>query len=98
MAGTGTDVAVPPNNLMIAHKIRGAWLIQIKEAGRGVMYQFTENLTNISYNSRNIIQLNLLAFVRDHSPNLYFSNSIHSLNDNLRQFTQLKFIYLVLSN
>jgi len=24
LAGTGTDVAVPPNNLMIAHKMRGA--------------------------------------------------------------------------
>ena len=39
------DVAVSVNNsLIIAQKIRGAWLIQIKEAGHGVMYQYPEKL------------------------------------------------------
>ena len=46
MVVTGTeDVAVSVyNSLIIAQKIRGAWLIQIKEAGHGVMYQYSEKL------------------------------------------------------
>lgn len=46
---TGTeDVAVPPaNSLIIAAKIPGSWLVQIKEAGHGLMYQYLEKLSKV---------------------------------------------------
>ena len=46
---TGTeDVAVPANNsLIIAQKIPGAWLVQIKEAGHGLMYQYPDQLSTV---------------------------------------------------
>lgn len=47
VAGT-EDVAVPANNsLIIAQKIPGAWLVQIKEAGHGLMYQYPEQLSTV---------------------------------------------------
>jgi len=41
---TGTeDVAVPaPNSLILAQKIPGAWLVQIKGGGHGLMYQYPD--------------------------------------------------------
>ena len=44
---TGTeDVAVPTaNSLIIVQKIPGAWLVQIKGAGHGLMYQYPEKLS-----------------------------------------------------
>lgn len=46
---TGTeDVAVPSaNSLILVEKIPEAWLVQIKEAGHGVMYQYLEKFTRI---------------------------------------------------
>ncbi|MGN6628782.1 MAG: alpha/beta fold hydrolase [Candidatus Nitrosocosmicus sp.] len=46
---TGTeDVAVPANNsLILVQKIPNAWLVQIKEAGHGLMYQYPEKFTII---------------------------------------------------
>ena len=46
---TGTeDVSVPAaNSLIIAQKIPGAWLVQIKEAGHGLMYQYPEKLSSV---------------------------------------------------
>ena len=46
---TGTeDVAVPPDNsLIIAQKIAGSWLVQIKGAGHGLMYQYPEKLSKV---------------------------------------------------
>jgi pimeloyl-ACP methyl ester carboxylesterase len=46
---TGTeDVAVPANNsLMLVQKIPNSWLVQIKEAGHGLMYQYPEKFTTI---------------------------------------------------
>jgi pimeloyl-ACP methyl ester carboxylesterase len=46
---TGTeDVAVPAaNDLIIAQKIPGAWLVQIKDAGHGLMYQYPEKLSMV---------------------------------------------------
>lgn len=47
VAGT-EDVAVPANNsLIIAQKIPGAWLVQFKEAGHGLMYQYPEQLSAV---------------------------------------------------
>lgn len=44
---TGTeDIAVPSaNSLILAQSIPGAWLIQIKGAGHGLMYQYPEQFT-----------------------------------------------------
>jgi pimeloyl-ACP methyl ester carboxylesterase len=46
---TGTeDVAVPPDNsLIIAQKVPGSWLVQIKGAGHGLMYQYPEKLSKV---------------------------------------------------
>ena len=46
---TGTvDVSVPAaNSLVIAEKITGSWLVQIKGAGHGLMYQYPEKLSKV---------------------------------------------------
>jgi len=46
---TGTeDQAIPAkNSLVITEKIPGAWLIQVKGAGHGLMYQYPELFANI---------------------------------------------------
>jgi pimeloyl-ACP methyl ester carboxylesterase len=46
---TGTeDVAVPAaNSLILAQKIPGAWLVQIKGAGHGLMYQYPEQFNKV---------------------------------------------------
>jgi pimeloyl-ACP methyl ester carboxylesterase len=47
VAGT-EDVAVPTNNsLIIAQKIPGAWLVQFRGAGHGLMYQYPEELSTV---------------------------------------------------
>jgi pimeloyl-ACP methyl ester carboxylesterase len=46
---TGTeDIAVPAaNSLIIVQKIPGSWLVQIKGAGHGLMYQYPEKLSKV---------------------------------------------------
>jgi pimeloyl-ACP methyl ester carboxylesterase len=46
---TGTDdQAIPSaNSLVITEKIPGAWLVQVKGAGHGLMYQYPELFANI---------------------------------------------------
>jgi pimeloyl-ACP methyl ester carboxylesterase len=46
---TGTeDVAVPAaNSLIITAKIPGSWLVQIEDAGHGLMYQYPEKLSKV---------------------------------------------------
>jgi pimeloyl-ACP methyl ester carboxylesterase len=46
---TGTeDITSPPvNSLRIAEKIPGAWLVQIKGGGHGVMFQYPEEFTAV---------------------------------------------------
>jgi pimeloyl-ACP methyl ester carboxylesterase len=46
---TGTeDITSPPvNSLRIAEKIPGAWLVQIKGGGHGVMFQYPQRFTSI---------------------------------------------------
>jgi pimeloyl-ACP methyl ester carboxylesterase len=46
---TGTeDITSPPvNSLRIAEKIPGAWLVQIKGGGHGVMFQYPQQFTSI---------------------------------------------------
>ena len=49
MVITGTeDIAVPvANSLIIAQKIPGSWLIQIKGVGHGLMYQYPDKLSKV---------------------------------------------------
>jgi pimeloyl-ACP methyl ester carboxylesterase len=46
---TGTeDVAVPAgNSIILAQKIPGAWLVQMKGAGHGLMYQYPDEFSSI---------------------------------------------------
>jgi pimeloyl-ACP methyl ester carboxylesterase len=46
---TGTDdiVRPPANSIMLAEKIPGAWLVQIKGGGHGVMYQYPQQFTAV---------------------------------------------------
>ena len=46
---TGIDdgTMAPANSLIIAGKIPGAWLVQIKDAGHGVMVQYQEEIAKI---------------------------------------------------
>jgi pimeloyl-ACP methyl ester carboxylesterase len=46
---TGTrDITSPPaNSIVLAAKIPGAWLVQIKGGGHGVMFQYPENFAKI---------------------------------------------------
>lgn len=45
----GTDDVIPPpeNSFIIAERIPGAWLVQFKDAGHGLMYQYPERLSRI---------------------------------------------------
>jgi pimeloyl-ACP methyl ester carboxylesterase len=45
----GTDDIWTPaaNSLMIAERIPGAWLVQIEDAGHGLMYQYPDKFSNV---------------------------------------------------
>ena len=48
IAGTDDNLYVPhANALVIAGKIPGAWLVQIKDAGHAVMVQYPEEIAKI---------------------------------------------------
>jgi hypothetical protein len=40
-------IAILANDLIIAQMIPGAWLVQIKDAGHGLMYQYPEKLSMV---------------------------------------------------
>jgi pimeloyl-ACP methyl ester carboxylesterase len=41
-------MAIPPaNSLIIAAKIPGSWLVQIRGGGHGLTYQYPEQFSNI---------------------------------------------------
>jgi len=46
---TRTDDVIAPaaNSLILVDKIPGAWLVQLKDAGHGLMYQYPEKLGRI---------------------------------------------------
>ncbi len=46
---TGTDDIVRPtsNSIMLAEKIPGAWLVQIRGGGHYVMFQYPEQFTEV---------------------------------------------------
>jgi pimeloyl-ACP methyl ester carboxylesterase len=47
IVGTDDIVRPPANSLMLAEKIPGAWLVQIKGGGHGVMYQYSDKFSRI---------------------------------------------------
>jgi pimeloyl-ACP methyl ester carboxylesterase len=47
LVGTEDIVRPPQNSVMLAQMIPGAWLVQIQEAGHGVMYQYPEKFSKI---------------------------------------------------
>jgi pimeloyl-ACP methyl ester carboxylesterase len=47
VAGTEDITSLPANSMMIAEKIPGAWLVQIKGGGHGLMFQYPDKLVNI---------------------------------------------------
>ena len=46
---TGTnDVLIPPaNSMLIAQQIKNSWLVQVKNAGHGLMYQYPKGFSKI---------------------------------------------------
>ncbi len=49
LAVTGTDDIVRPlaNSIMLAEKIPGAWPVQTRDAGHGLMYQYPEKFAKV---------------------------------------------------
>jgi pimeloyl-ACP methyl ester carboxylesterase len=48
VVGGTNDVFTPPgNSLLITEKIEGSWLVQIKEGGHGLMFQYPETFSKI---------------------------------------------------
>ena len=47
MVGTDDAVTPPANSIKLAQKIPGAWLIQIKDASHGLMYQYPLKFSEI---------------------------------------------------
>ena len=47
IVGTDDIVRPPANSLMLAEKIPGAWLVQIKGGGHGLMYQYPDEFSRI---------------------------------------------------
>jgi len=47
IVGTDDAFAPPANSMMITEKIPGAWLVQIKGAGHGLIYQYPDKFSRI---------------------------------------------------
>ncbi len=47
IVGTDDAVTPPANSVKLAQKIPGAWLIQIKDASHGLMYQYPLKFSEI---------------------------------------------------
>jgi pimeloyl-ACP methyl ester carboxylesterase len=47
IVGTGDVVDPAPNSLMLAEKIPGSWLVQIRDAGHGLMYQYPNEFNRV---------------------------------------------------
>jgi pimeloyl-ACP methyl ester carboxylesterase len=42
------DAFIPaPNSLMLVERIPGSWLVQIRDAGHGLMYQFPDEFNRV---------------------------------------------------
>lgn len=47
IVGADDNLTVPANSLLMTAKIPGAWLVQIKGGGHGLMFQYPEEFSNI---------------------------------------------------
>jgi pimeloyl-ACP methyl ester carboxylesterase len=47
IVGTDDVLTPPANSLLITERIPGAWLVQMKEGGHGLMYQYPEKFSSI---------------------------------------------------
>lgn len=47
MVGTEDIVRPPANSIILEQKILGSWLVQIKDGGHGVIYQYPEKVSKI---------------------------------------------------
>jgi pimeloyl-ACP methyl ester carboxylesterase len=47
IVGTDDSLTVPANSLLMTEKISGAWLVQIRGGGHGLMFQYPEEFSNI---------------------------------------------------
>lgn len=47
MVGTDDIVRPPVNSLLLAQKIPGAWLVQIKGGGHGAMWQYPDKFSRV---------------------------------------------------
>jgi pimeloyl-ACP methyl ester carboxylesterase len=47
IVGTDDVITLPANSLLITERIPGAWLVQIKGAGHGLMYQYPEQFNKV---------------------------------------------------
>jgi pimeloyl-ACP methyl ester carboxylesterase len=47
MVGTDDIVRPPVNSLLLAQKIPGAWLVQIRGGGHGLMYQYPDEFSRV---------------------------------------------------
>ena len=56
IVGTDDAFTPAPNSLMLVERIPGSWLVQIRDAGHGLMYQYPDEfnrvlMTFLDYNS-----------------------------------------------
>lgn len=47
LVGTDDVLTVPANSILMAEKIPGSWLVQIKGGGQAMMMQYPDKFTNI---------------------------------------------------
>jgi pimeloyl-ACP methyl ester carboxylesterase len=47
VAGTEDITSPPANSVMMAERIPGAWLVQIRGGGHGLMFQFPNEFSEI---------------------------------------------------
>jgi pimeloyl-ACP methyl ester carboxylesterase len=47
IVGTDDVITPAPNSIMIAEKIPGAWLVQIKDTGHGLIYQYPDKFNRV---------------------------------------------------
>lgn len=47
IVGTDDTLTVPENSLLMTEKIPAAWLVQIKDGGHGLMFQYPEEFSNV---------------------------------------------------
>jgi pimeloyl-ACP methyl ester carboxylesterase len=47
VVGTQDKIIPPKNSILLTQKIHGVWLVQFKEGGHALMFQYPESLSSI---------------------------------------------------